>query len=72
MNERLILLHIVDSINLWYKRLGHINFSYINKISNDKYKVCVEAKFTKKICKQVQYKETKLLSLIHNDLGDLK
>ena len=75
--------NIIDCINLWHKRLGHVNFSYIKKmkelglvsslsLSNDKCEVCLEAKCTKKTCKQVQHREIELLSLIHSDLGDLK
>lgn len=37
----------------------------------NKYKISVEAKFTKKTYVYVN-KETKLLSLIHKKLGDLK
>ena len=41
-------------------------------LSNDKWEVCVEAKFTKKTCKQILNREAEPLSLIHSDLGDLK
>lgn len=75
--------YIVDFIDLWHKRLDHMNFSYIKKIrelgllanltlSNDKCEICVEAKSTKKICKQIQHREIEPLNLIHRDLGDLK
>lgn len=75
--------YIVDSINLWHGRLCHINFSYIKKmrelgllsnlsLSDGKCEVCVDAKSTKKTCKQVQYRETELLGLIYSNLGDLK
>ena len=54
--------YIIDSINLWHKRLSPVNFSYIKKmrefsllfnlsLSNDKCEVCVESKSTKKTCK---------------------
>ena len=37
----------------------------------DKCEVCVETKITKKPCKTIT-SESKLLGLIHSDLGDLK
>ena len=75
--------YLVDSSDLWHARLGHVNFSYIKKmresgllpkihLSNDKCEVCVEAKSTKKTCKQILNREAEPLSLIHSDLGDLK
>ena len=41
-------------------------------LSNEKCDVCVESKSTKKTYKPVQNRETKICSLIHSDLGDLK
>ena len=41
-------------------------------LSNDKCEMCVEAKSTKKTCKQILNREAEPLSLIHSDLGDLK
>jgi hypothetical protein len=76
--------YLVDSVDLWHGRLGHVNFSYIKKMQelgilhnlsigdNDKCPICVEAKSTKKSCKPIEFRETKLLGLIHSDLGDLK
>ena len=43
-----------------------LNFLFINK-----YKICIEAKITKKTCTFVK-RETELLSLIHTNLEDLK
>ena len=75
--------YIVDSCDVWHGRLGHVNFSYIRKIGElslitklflenlEKCEVCVESKTIKKSCKLVERK-SKLLSLIHSDLGDLK
>ena len=60
-----------------------MNFSYIKKMvelslipkmsleNHEKCEVCVEFKTTKKSCKPVE-RESKLLSLIYSDLGDLK
>ena len=74
---------IVDSCDVWHGRLGHVNFSYIKKIGGlslipnlslenlRKCEVCVEFKTIKKSYKMVE-RESKLLSLIHSDLGDLK
>ena len=75
--------YIVDSLDLWHARHDHVNFAYIRRMkqfgllsnfSNSKVEkcdVCVDAKSTKKTCKSVE-RETKLLSLIHIDLDDLK
>jgi hypothetical protein len=84
MNENVSPIYLVDSVDLWHGRLGHVNFSYIKKMKelgflhnlsigdNDKCHVCVEAKSTKKPCKRIEFRETDLLGLIHSDLGDLK
>ena len=56
--------YVVDSIDLWHGRFGHVNFSYIKKmkelgllsklnLSNDKCDVCMESKSTKKTCKPI-------------------
>ena len=75
--------YLVDSINIWHGRLGHVNLGYIKKMKEsgiinslsetymDKCEICAETKITKKPCKSI-YRETELLSLIHSDLGDLK
>ena len=75
--------YIVISCDVWYGRLGHVNFSYIKKMVElslipklslknlGKCEVCVESKPTKKSCKSIE-RELELLSLIHSDLGDLK
>ena len=75
--------YLVDSINIWHGRLGHVNPGYIKKMKEsgiinslsetymDKCEICAETKITKKPCKSI-YRETELLSLIHSDLGDLK
>ena len=60
-----------------------MSFSYIKKIVElslipklslenlGKCEVCVESKTVKKSCKPIE-RESKLVSLIHSDLGDLK
>ena len=74
---------MVDSIDVWHGRLGHINLGYIKKMKEsgiintlseanmDKCEICAETKITKKPCKSVT-RESKLLNLVHSDLGDLK
>ena len=75
--------YIIVSYDVWHYRLGHVNFSYFKKMVElslvpklslenlGKCEVCVESKTTKKSCKPVE-RGSKLLSLIHGDLGDLK
>jgi hypothetical protein len=75
--------YLVDSINVWHGRLGHVNLGYIKKMKEsgiinslsetnmDKCEISAEAKITKIPCKSI-YRETELLGLIHSDLGDLK
>ena len=75
--------YIVVLCDVWHGRLGHVNFSYIKKMVElslipklslenlGKCEVCVESKITKKSCKPIE-RESKLVSLIHSDLGDLK
>ena len=83
MNESVSsFAYIVDSLDLWHARLGHINFAYIKRMKRfgllsdfsnsdfEKCDVCVEVKSIKKTCKYVE-RETKLLSLIHIDMDIL-
>ena len=58
--------YLLDSIDLWHARLGHVSISYIKKIntlglisssncsSMNKCEVCVEAKISKKTCTSVK------------------
>lgn len=76
--------YMIDSFDMWHARLGHVNFSYIqkmrnlglinssNKLCDKKCEICVETKLAKKPCPSVVERETELLGLIHTDLGDLK
>ena len=75
--------HLVYSYDIWNVRLGHVSSGYIKKMQSlglinnivysylSKCQICVTSKLTKKTCGSV-FRETKLLELIHYDLGDLK
>ena len=75
--------YLVDSIDVWHGRLGHVNLGYIKKMKEcgiikslseanmDKCEICVKNKITKKPCKSIT-RETELLGLVHSDLVDLK
>ena len=75
--------YLVDSVNVCHSRLGHINLSYIKKMKEcgiinspseaniEICEICAETKIIKKPYKFVT-RESKLLSLVHSDLGDLK
>ena len=75
--------YLVDSFDIWHARLGHVSSGYIKKMQTlglinnidysglSKCQICVTSKLTKKTCSSVT-RETKLLELIHSDLGDLK
>ena len=74
---------MVDSYDIWHARLEHVSSRYIKKMqyldlinnidysSLSKCQICVTSKLTKKTCESVS-RETKLLELIHSDLGYLK
>ena len=51
------------------KECGIINS--LSEANTDKCEICAETKITKKPCKSIT-RETKLLGLVHSDLGDLK
>ena len=51
------------------KESGIINT--LSEANMDKCEICAETKITKKSCKSVT-RESKLLNLVHSDLGDLK
>ena len=75
--------YLVDSYDIWHARLGHVSSVYIKKMQTlgllnnidylglSKCQICATSKLTKKTCSSVT-RETKLLELIHSDLGDLK
>jgi hypothetical protein len=74
---------LLDCIDLWHARSGHVSLFYFKKMSSlglifclnssfiNKCEIYVEAKITKKTCVSVK-RETELLSLIHTNLEDLK
>ena len=76
-------MYLVDSIDVWHGRLGHVNLGYIKKMQEcgiinslseanmNKYEICAETKITKKPCKSIT-RETELLGLVHSELGDFK
>ena len=75
--------YLVDSYDVWHARLGHVSSGYIKNMQSlglinnidysclSKCQICDTSKLTKKTCESVS-RETKLLGLIHYDLGDLK
>ena len=84
MNETVVsFAYFVDSIDIWYSRLRHVNISYIKGMQNhgiisninhtcmNKCEICVESKITNKTCHSI-YREIELLSSIHTDFGELK
>ena len=68
--------YIVESIDLWHGRLGHVNMASIRKLRNmhlinvsdknncSKCSICVEAKYTKKPFKSIMNRTTELLEMI--------
>ncbi|KAL0396561.1 UNVERIFIED_CONTAM: hypothetical protein Scaly_0104500 [Sesamum calycinum] len=76
--------YMVESINIWHGRLGHVNYASIKRLKHmniintldasecAKCSVCVEAKFVKKPFKPITHKNTTLLELIHSDLAYFK
>ena len=74
---------LIDSYDIWHARLGHVSSVYIKKMqtlrlinnidysSLSKCQICATSKLTRKTCGSMT-RETKLLELIHYDLGDLK
>ena len=76
--------YIVESLDLWLGRLGHLNFGSIKRLRNMnlipsiseetelKCPICVEAKHFKKPFKSISKRQTELLELVHSDLADFK
>ncbi|KAL0286293.1 UNVERIFIED_CONTAM: Retrovirus-related Pol polyprotein from transposon TNT 1-94 [Sesamum radiatum] len=76
--------YIVESVNIWHGRLGHVNFDSVKRLKSmnlidiseadkcSKCSVCVESKFVRKPFKPVTQRCTELLELIHSDLADFK
>ena len=75
--------YLVDSYDIWHARLVHVSSGYIKKMQTlglinnidysglSKCQMCATSKLTRKTCGLVT-RETKLLELIHFNLGDLK
>ena len=75
--------YLVDSYDIWHARLGHVSSGYIKKMQTlglinnidysglSKCQICATSKLTRNTCGSMT-RETKLLELIHFDLGDLK
>ncbi|KAL0546105.1 hypothetical protein IC582_016010 [Cucumis melo] len=76
--------YVIESVNLWHGRLGHVNFASIRKLKDlrlintseshetGKCPICVESKFHKKPFKLVDSRTIDLLELIHSDLADFR
>ena len=74
--------YLVDSYDVWHAILVHASTGYIKKMQSlglinnidylglSKCQICVTSKLTKKTCKSMS-RETKLLEIIHSNLGDL-
>nr|GFA45953.1 retrovirus-related Pol polyprotein from transposon TNT 1-94 [Tanacetum cinerariifolium] len=79
-------VYTVESPYMWHDRFGNLNLTSIKKLKAmnlidvvnekefQKCEICVEAKYAKKSFKNVTYKRTQLLKLIHThtDLVDFK
>lgn len=78
------LAYIVESLDMWHGRLGHVNIALVKKLKElklinayethetSKCLVCVEAKFIKQPFKPILSRSTKLLELIHSNLANFK
>ena len=74
--------YLVNSINVWHGRLGHVNLGYIKKMKEcviinslseanmEKCEIFPKLKSPKNLVNLTR--ETELLRLVHCDLGDLK
>ena len=74
---------MLESFNLWYDRLGHVNFNSLCKLGNlnllpnfhinpnHKCETCVDTKLAITPFHFIE-KNTKPLELIHSDIYDLK
>ena len=83
MNGNSSFAYLVDSCDVRHTRLGHVSSRYIKKMQTlglinnidysglSKCQICVTFKLTRNTCGSVT-RETKLLELIHSDLGYLK
>ena len=77
-------VYMAEPVSLWHARLGHVNVGSVKKLKNlslipsfsdtsfDKCEICVEAKHPKKCFNKNVVRTSKLLELIHSDLGDFR
>lgn len=75
--------YIIESLNLWHGRLGHVNYDTLRRLINlqhiptfqidhkHKCEICVESKLTRSSFHTVE-RNTEPLDLIHSDVCDLK
>ena len=81
INEINAVNYVDSSFLLWHARLGHLNYGYLNYMSEYKYinckydhdnkcEICVEAKMTKKPFHKVE-RSSELLQLVHSDICEL-
>jgi len=83
INKEKSSVYLLESSIIWHARLGHINYKFLQNLSNLGYipklnleeirkcEICVEAKFAKNSFHSID-RNTELLGLIHSDLCDLK
>ena len=76
-------VYMLESSNVWYGRLGHVNYYTLDRLINldllpkfkidfnHKCEICVEVKMTKVSFKSVE-RSTEPLELIHSDVCDMK
>lgn len=79
--NKINVVYVVEPLNLWHARLGHIIYNCLNFMSkhdhinckgyhSEKCEICVQAKMIKKPFKKVERK-TQLLELVHSDICEL-
>ena len=82
-NKNTSSAYMLESSNIWYGRLGHVNFDTLRKLmnlgllpkfkidANHKCEICVESKLTRASFHNIE-RSTEPLELIHSDTSDLK
>ena len=82
-NNKISSAYMLESSDIWYGRLGHVNYDSIRKLINMelipkfhivaivKCETCVEAKLTRTSFHSIE-RSTEPLDLIHSDICDLK
>ena len=76
-------VYLFESFNLWYGRLGHVNYDTLRKLINldhipsfqidskHKCEICIEVKLTRLSFQTIEI-NIKSFELIHSDVCDLK